>query len=159
MRWRFVDRVLAWSGWQSIVTLKAGSLEEYSLLERWGCPGEVPAILMLESAVQSAAWLVAKSSGFNRTLELQEVSNWQGITLVPGERLYTRVEMYAEAQEAIRLRFAQQSIKTQAAVLPFEPLCALPSQQVGLMRARMVPLADREAVHSKEALWNELFRP
>ena len=88
MRWRFTDKVLAFTPWRSILSLKAGSLEEYGLLERWGEPGQAPAILLLESCLQAARWLVEASSDFSLSLEPLEIRHWPaGQGLKPGECL------------------------------------------------------------------------
>jgi len=102
MRWRFTDKVLAFAPWQAIVTLKAGSLEEYSLLERWGQPGEAPAILTLEACIQSARWLVEASSAFSQTIEPLEISRWLVMAgLRPGERLRVSLRVTSHSAEHI----------------------------------------------------------
>ena len=102
MRWRFADKVLAFAPWQAIVTLKAGSLEEYSLLDRWGSPGQAPAILTLEACIQSARWLVEASSAFSQTIEPLEISRWQVMAgLRPGERLRVRLRVTSHSAERI----------------------------------------------------------
>jgi 3-hydroxymyristoyl/3-hydroxydecanoyl-(acyl carrier protein) dehydratase len=70
MRWHFVDKIVSFKSWNEIAGLKAVSLEEYNLLERFGRKGEFPASLVLESCVELLRWLVSKSSDFTQTCAL-----------------------------------------------------------------------------------------
>jgi hypothetical protein len=76
MRWRFVDKVDSLTPWQEARGRKAVSLEEYSLLLPQGREGEFPESLCLESCVALVRWLVAASSGFERTCVLNEVQEF-----------------------------------------------------------------------------------
>jgi hypothetical protein len=67
MRWQFVDRITRFDRWAAIEGVKAVSLEEYSLLEPLGRKGALPEVLVLESCVQLARWLVAASSEFRES--------------------------------------------------------------------------------------------
>ncbi len=88
MRWRFVDKIDAFEPWVSIRGRKSISLEEYSLLEPWGRKGELPEILVLESCVQLARWLVMKSSDFQIACSVSEVEQFSFEERVgPGEAM------------------------------------------------------------------------
>ena len=76
MRWRFTDRVERFEPWRAIETRKAVSLEEYSLLERFGREGAFPESLVLECCVEAARWLVAASSGFDQAGVLEAVESF-----------------------------------------------------------------------------------
>lgn len=76
MRWRFLDRIDQFDEWASIEGRKSISLEEYSLLKPLGRKGCFPESLIVESCVHLARWLVAASSGFERTGVLQAVDHF-----------------------------------------------------------------------------------
>jgi len=69
VRWRFVDRIDRWEPWRSIAVRKAISLEEYSVLDRFGRRGVFPESLAIEICVQAGRWLAVRSSEF-RSLAL-----------------------------------------------------------------------------------------
>lgn len=64
MKFRLVDTIVEYYENTSINTRKAISFEEFSLLKRWGRKGEFPETLILQLAVESAAFLMAVSSQF-----------------------------------------------------------------------------------------------
>ncbi|MBU1056475.1 MAG: hypothetical protein KKC46_21995 [Proteobacteria bacterium] len=64
MKFRLVDSIIRYCENTSISTRKAISFEEFSLLKRWGRKGEFPELLILQLAVESAAFLMAVSSQF-----------------------------------------------------------------------------------------------
>lgn len=137
MRWRFTDRVLSFTPWQSIVAIKAGSLEEYSLLERWGSLGEVPAIITLEAYIQASRWLVEASSDFALTIELAEIEYWQAIEcLKPGERLTMTIKLVERSEKAVKFNAGEELSFT----------------------AKLVPLAECYLPQDRKCLWQEIFR-
>ncbi|MFA6093478.1 MAG: hypothetical protein WCU88_10505 [Elusimicrobiota bacterium] len=73
MKWRFVDRIESCEPWTSIRGRKAVSFEEYSLLKNFNRKGTLPEALALESLVQLARWLIAKSSDFTQIGTLSKV--------------------------------------------------------------------------------------
>ena len=165
MRWRFTDKVLAFAPWQAIVALKAGSMEEYGLLERWGSPGEAPAILALEACIQSGRWLVEASSAFSQTLDPLEISSWRVMEgLRPGERL--RVSLWVEERSAERIRFKARQERllpgrTCEEVSPGESLSIAydlsgTTEPDLLFSATLVPLAERFLPLDRACLWREL---
>ena len=146
MRWRLVDRITAFEPWARIAGRKAASLEEYSLLERLGRPGEVPETLLLESAVQLAAWLTIRSSEGRQTALLEAVSDLTFSGRVgAGGAFETRARV--ERREEGRLEVAWESDAEG------KPLCS------GRMTLSVVPLADFCDPGRIEPLWRELYAP
>lgn len=76
MRWRFADRIDAFEPWRMIRGRKGISLEEYSLLERFGRPGVMPESLVLEACVHFARWLVAASSEWRQSCLLERIEDF-----------------------------------------------------------------------------------
>ena len=157
MRWQFTDRILHFQPWKTISVLKAGSLEEYSLLERWGEPGQAPAALLLESCIQAARWLVEGSSGFTLTCEPLEIPYWKVLPgLKPGERFCIFLQVAEQDRAQISFYVHQHR------VLPGETLPApdfgLNGQQEpdALLTAALVPLTERCLPADRECLWREL---
>ncbi|MDR3213472.1 MAG: hypothetical protein LBT71_06090 [Azoarcus sp.] len=157
MRWRFPDKALFFSPWESILTLKAGSLEEYSLLDRWGEQGCVPSALLLESCIQSARWLVEASSSFVLSCEPVDIAHWQAPPgLRPGERFCALLRVTARDAEYIHL------VLRQKILAPNEPLPALQAWQDtdkgddGGVTCAFVPLQTRHLPADRACLWREL---
>jgi 3-hydroxymyristoyl/3-hydroxydecanoyl-(acyl carrier protein) dehydratase len=76
MRWRFADRIDAFEPWRRISGRKGISLEEYSLLERFGRRGVLPESLVLETCVHFARWLVAASSDWRQSCLLAGIEEF-----------------------------------------------------------------------------------
>jgi 3-hydroxyacyl-[acyl-carrier-protein] dehydratase len=64
MKFRLVDKILAWEPYRRIRGIKAVSFEEYCLKESFGDEGRLPETLMLESFLQLGNWLILLSSDF-----------------------------------------------------------------------------------------------
>jgi len=161
MRWRFTDKVLSFTPWQAVVTLKAGSLEEYSLLERWGRPGEAPAVLVLEACIQSARWLVEASSAFSQNIEPLEIVHWRVMDgLRPGERLRISLRVEERSAEHICFKAWQERLLPGqvCASVSSSPACDSPdaAEPDLLFSAALVPLAERFLPRDRECLWQEL---
>jgi hypothetical protein len=108
LRWRFTDKALFFSPWKAILMLKAGSLEEYSLLDRWGEPGRAPPVLLLESCVQSARWLVEASSAFTLSCDPTDITCWKVPPgLRSGERYCTWLRVAERKSGSIRFVLRQ----------------------------------------------------
>jgi len=73
MRWQFTDKLELLQPWQSLRGTKAVSLEEYCLCEPLGREGVLPESIVIECCVHVAQWLVARSSGFRLTCELEAI--------------------------------------------------------------------------------------
>lgn len=144
MRWRFADRVDAFDPWKLIRGRKGISLEEYSLLERFGRSGVMPESLVLESCVHFARWLVTASSEWRQTCLLKEIE----------EFVYE-----SEARMGDNLRI-DVSVKERAgghvwvhcAVSADERLIAQ-----GNLALDLVPLTDLQDPESLSIMWQELY--
>jgi len=66
MKFRMVDRILAWQPQQRIVGTKTVSFEEYSLRSALGDDARLPESLLLESFFQLGNWLIVLTSDFTR---------------------------------------------------------------------------------------------
>lgn len=76
MKFRLVDRILAWQPRQMIQGLKAVSFEEYELRRRLGDEPCLPESLIMESLFQLGNWLLILSSDFHQmglTVRFEEV--------------------------------------------------------------------------------------
>jgi len=157
MRWRFADKVLAFAPWQAIVTLKAGSLEEYSLLERWGRPGEAPAILTLEACIQSARWLVEASSAFSQTIEPLEISRWPVMAgLRPGERLRVSLRVISRSAEHLGFNAWQERLLPGQTDSGPDASPHAASEPDLHFRAALAPLAGYCLPRDRACSWREL---
>lgn len=144
MRWRFVDRITEYDPWSRIAGRKAASLEEYSLLERAGWPGEVPGTLLLEGAVQLAAWLVMASSGFQQAALLEEVTDLRLAGRAgAGDAVETSARV--EGRGASRIAVAWEGRRGG------ERICE------GRMALALVPLEDLCDPGRMELMWRELY--
>lgn len=156
MRWRFTDSICSFSPWESILTLKAGTLEEYSLLERWGEPGIAPSAFLLESAVQAARWLVEASSGFTRSADPAELHQWpveRG--LLPGERCCSLAVVHEKTASSICVALAQKRIGAGEKIPAAADLRPLLSQG-SFITMNMLPLTDRYLPQERASLWQEI---
>jgi len=66
MKFRLVDRILAWQPRQMIQGVKAVSFEEYELRRRLGDEPCLPESLIMESLFQLGNWLLILSSDFHQ---------------------------------------------------------------------------------------------
>ena len=76
MKFRMVDRILAWEARRMIRGIKTVSFEEYELKERLGDEPCLPESLLMESLFQLGNWLVILSSDFSQmgmVVRLEEV--------------------------------------------------------------------------------------
>lgn len=88
MKFRMVDRILAWQPRRSIRGTKTVSFEEYQLKAPFGDQGRLPEMLVLESFFQLANWLIVLSSDFTQmglAVRAQHVA-FEG-PVGPGERM------------------------------------------------------------------------
>jgi hypothetical protein len=156
VRWRFPDKALSFSPWESILTLKAGSLEEYSLLNIWGESACAPASLLLEGCIQSARWLVEASSSFSLSCEPAEITFWQAPSgLRPGERFCMFLRVAERGSKYVRF------ILRQKILLPNEPPPAPEIWQVGdridgVLTCTLTPLSEHYLPVDRASLWQEI---
>ncbi len=66
MRFRFVDRILAWAPHEQIRGVKTVSFEECCLKEPFGGPPHLPETLALESFLQLGNWLILLFTDFRQ---------------------------------------------------------------------------------------------
>jgi hypothetical protein len=156
VRWRCVDTALFFSPWEAILTLKAGTLEEYSLLERWGEPGRVPAALLLEGCFQSARWLVEASSAFAVSCAPVEITHWRAPPgLRPGERFCAFLRVSGRDAEHIHFALRQ---KILAPLDPAPTLDAWPDADDGRFTCAFTPLSAWDSPADRADLWQEIRR-
>jgi hypothetical protein len=165
MRWRFTDKALHFAPWESILTLKAGSLEEYSLLERWGEPGRAPAALLLAGCVESARWLVEASSAFAVSCELQAIDFWRAPPgLAPGERFCAFLWIVERNDNSLRLALRQRRLSPGEVTPELDAWQGLDNPNDtddtddvdGLFTCAFAPLAAWHAPAERAALWREM---
>lgn len=92
MKFRMVDRIVAWDGRKSIRGIKTVSYEEYQLQSSLGGERSLPAGLMMESLFQLGNWLIMRSSDFRvmgLLVRFQEVQFTN--PLRPGQRMLMEV--------------------------------------------------------------------
>lgn len=88
MKFRLVDRLLAYEPGRRLLCRKSVSFEEYQLPARLGLPEQLPASLLLQAAFESIHWLVALSSGFREGWLPEAIDSVEfSGTLRPGESI------------------------------------------------------------------------
>lgn len=93
MKFRLIDRLLAYEPGRRLLCRKSVSFEEYQLPTRLGQPAHLPASLMLQSAFEGIHWLVALSSGFQEGWIPEAVDRVEFIgALRPGESLQLEIQ-------------------------------------------------------------------
>ncbi|MDR0441671.1 MAG: hypothetical protein LBI59_11950 [Candidatus Accumulibacter sp.] len=156
MRWRFTDKALFFSPWAAILTLKAGTLEEYSLLERWGEPGRAPAAFLLESCFQSARWLVEASSAFALSCAPVEVAHWRALPGPrPGERFCAFLRV--TGRDSAQIRFAlRQKILAPGEDAPAPDAWPAVGEDDGRFTCAFTPLSAWDSPADRACLWQEI---
>jgi 3-hydroxymyristoyl/3-hydroxydecanoyl-(acyl carrier protein) dehydratase len=104
MKFRMVDRILAWEPRRAIRGTKAVSFEEYELRERLGDEPCLPESLVMEAMFQLGNWLVVLSTDFAR---MAVVVQWEEVRffdrLRPGQRLLMEVVVRTWREDGIVL--------------------------------------------------------
>jgi hypothetical protein len=156
MRWLFTDKALYFEPWKCIMAVKAGSLEEYGLLERWGEPGQAPASLLLESCVQTARWLVEASSSFTQSCDVTAIDYWRSMEgLHPGERYCVLLRVLERHEN--RLALTANGLRVMpGAALPGAAFRNEPGEADGTFSVSFTPLAARCLPADRECLWREI---
>jgi len=95
MKFYLVDRIESIQPGKRIVAVKALSLAEEYLADHFPAFPVLPGVLMLESLVQAAAWLLRIEQGWSKSLiELAEARNVRyGNFVVPGQTLRSEAEL------------------------------------------------------------------
>jgi 3-hydroxyacyl-[acyl-carrier-protein] dehydratase len=98
MRFHLVDRILEIEPGKKVRTVKNLSLAEEYLADHFPTFPVMPGVLMLQTLVESAAWLLRVTEDFKHSIiALREVTNVKyGNFMEPGKSLITTVEL-AEA--------------------------------------------------------------
>jgi 3-hydroxyacyl-[acyl-carrier-protein] dehydratase len=104
MKFRLVDKIVAWSPYQSISGIKAVSFEEYCLKESFGDEPRLPETLLLESFLQLGNWLILLSSDFRETGMVVRISEvrFHGF-LLPGRQLRMEVALVRRREDGLEL--------------------------------------------------------
>ncbi|HUW31787.1 MAG TPA: hypothetical protein VM223_09265 [Planctomycetota bacterium] len=148
MRWRFADKLELLQPWQSIRGTKAVSLEEYCLCEPRGREGVLPETLVIECCVHAARWLVARSSDFRLTCELDAID---GFRFTGEAAMGDVIAMDVEAAPDSRADAAGGSLHARCRASCGGRLIA-----EGGICVRLLPLAGHFDRDSTEAMWREL---
>ena len=104
MKFRMVDRILAWQPRRMIRGVKAVSFEEYELRRRLGDEPCLPETLVMEALFQLGNWLLVLSSDYTT---MGMVVQWEEARfperLRPGRRLHMEVTVRAWREEGVLL--------------------------------------------------------
>lgn len=104
MKFRMVDRILAWEPRRMIRGVKAVSFEEYELRERLGDEPCLPESLVMEALFQLGNWLVVLSTDYT---QMGLVVQWDEVRFLnrlrPGRRLLMEVNVHAWRDDGILL--------------------------------------------------------
>ena len=104
MKFRLVDKIIAWSPYQSISGLKAVSFEEYCLKEAFSDEARLPEALLLESFLQLGNWLLLLSSDFNQMGMVSRISEVRfHAFLSPGQQLRMEVTIARRHEDGFEL--------------------------------------------------------
>jgi 3-hydroxyacyl-[acyl-carrier-protein] dehydratase len=102
MKFRMVDRILAWQPRRSITGVKAVSFEEYSLKSLWGPGASLPESLVMEGLFQLGNWLIVLSSDFTQMgllVRIEEVQFHE--PLGPGKSLRMDIEVASYRKDGV----------------------------------------------------------
>jgi hypothetical protein len=174
LRWRLIDRILDYQTWTYLGALKVGTLEEYYLLKRWGKSARGPGLFLLESAFQTAAWLVEASSDFKLTFLPNEVVNFGAVSgLEPAEGLIWLVKIDSRQDGEIiflarswrlydHAKVADGLLTLKNDFLP--PLSQAESKQSPTrsdlrFSGSLISLAQLSSPENRRLLWRELTAP
>ncbi len=102
MKFRMVDRILAWQPRRSIAGVKAVSFEEYSLKSPWGSEAALPESLLMECLFQLGNWLIMLSSDFTQMGLLVRIEEVQFLEpLGPGQSLRMDIEVASYRNDGV----------------------------------------------------------
>jgi len=102
MKFRMVDRIMAWQPRRSITGVKAVSFEEYSLKSPWGSGAALPESLVMEGLFQLGNWLIVLSSDFTQMgllVRIEEVQFHE--PLGPGQSLRMDIEVASYRNDGV----------------------------------------------------------
>ncbi len=117
MRFSLLDRVVHFEPGARLTAVKNLSLAEEYLADHFPRAPVMPGVLMLESLVQAAAWLIRASEDFAHSMVLLKAA--RGIKFAnfvePGQSLTIQVELQGQDQRETRVK-AQAEVLTNVAV-------------------------------------------
>lgn len=147
VKFRMVDRILAWKAEAHIRGIKTVSFEEYSLKAPFGEAERLPETLMLESLFQLGNWLIILSSGFSRmglVIRIQRVSF--DAPLGPGESMTMDIRVRSYREDGIL--FDGRTLVGSNVIASGEGCLAVP-----------VPLSSYCHPEDLRMLYDEIYRP
>src|SRR5207253_3117102 len=107
MRFNLVDRILEVKPGRSIKAVKNLTLGEEYLADHFPTFPVMPGVLMLQTLVESAAWLLRVTDDFRHSvIALREVKNVKyGSFMEPGKSLVVTVELAEQSDTAPEVTF------------------------------------------------------
>lgn len=101
MRFQLIDQILAWTPRRSLQAVKHLTLAEDYLVDHFPGFPVMPGVLMLETLVEAAAWLVRLTEDFRPTvITLREVKGAKyGTFMAPGHSMVVNVEVTGDYDE------------------------------------------------------------
>ncbi len=147
MKFRMVDRILAWEPCVRISGMKAVSFEEYQCKAAFGGEACLPESLLIESLFQLGNWLIVLSSDFTQ----------MGLVVRTNE---IRFEDQVRPGSSLRLEAEAASYRGDGVLFNGRALCGEHVIAVGSgCLATPVPLADYCAPDDLKVLFAEIYRP
>jgi 3-hydroxymyristoyl/3-hydroxydecanoyl-(acyl carrier protein) dehydratase len=147
MKFRMVDRILAWEPRRLIRGVKALSFEEYALRERLGRSPSLPESLILESLFQLANWLVILSTDYEHMCIGAQFDEARFFApLLPGQRLQMEVAACGWRDDSVIVEGAVSDGRQSIAV-------------VRRCLAALLPLAEYYDPGDLQVLYSEIYRP
>ena len=147
MKFRMVDRILAWQPWKSIRGVKSVSFEEYRLKSAFGDEPHLPPTLLTEALFQLGNWLIMLSSDFSQrglAVRMQEVRFLD--TLRPGQSLLMEGKVRSH----------------RADMVAFEGRALVGSEVIATVTGGLALLVDLEDYHDPDdmrVLFSEIYQP
>jgi 3-hydroxymyristoyl/3-hydroxydecanoyl-(acyl carrier protein) dehydratase len=147
MKFRMVDRILAWQPHSAIRGVKALSFEEYELREPLGYPPALPESLILESLFQLANWLVMLSTDYRQACIGAQLDEARFLhPLLPGRRMLMDVTVESWRDDGVIVAGA---VSDERQPITIVQRCV----------AAIVPLADFYDPDDLRVLYSEIYRP
>lgn len=156
MRFSLVDRIVALDKGQSISTVKNLSLAEEYLQDHFPGFAVMPGVMMVESLVQSGAWLMRVTNDFaHSTILLKETRAVKFNNFVtPGKQLCVTVKTHKWGDEECTFK-CEGTVDGNSAVS-----ARLTLQQVNLKdRNESLAKTDEELIAKMRELYGQLWQP
>jgi 3-hydroxymyristoyl/3-hydroxydecanoyl-(acyl carrier protein) dehydratase len=147
MKFRMVDRIVAWEPQRTIRGVKAVSFEEYELRRPLGYPPALPETLILESLFQLANWLVILSTDYSRMAIGTQLDKARFLSpLLPGRRLELEIAVRGWHDDGIWIEGSASDGQQTIAV-------------ADRCLAMLFPLSDYYDADDLRVLYSEIYRP